>query len=106
MPGSIYPSIPMSGSDLKTIVPAIEAMRQTLTLMILNGKSPNPNYTPSEAAQIFVTNAILAQSNLISSTGVFKSLPPQATTDAQAAALGVPIGGMYRNGNQLLVRVV
>jgi hypothetical protein len=53
---SIYPSIPDPGSSIGTIVPCLLAMKQTLQMIILNAQVPNPNYAPSSAAQIFVTN--------------------------------------------------
>jgi hypothetical protein len=34
------------------------------------------------------------------------ALPPDAVDDTAAAAAGVPLGGTYRNGSVLMVRVV
>jgi hypothetical protein len=36
---------------------------------------------------------------------VFSVLPPNAANDAAAAAAGVPVRGVYRNGSVLMVRV-
>lgn len=58
---TIYPSIPDPGSTLATIIPCLSAIKQTLQMIIINAQSPNPNYTPSSAAQIFVTNSRLSQ---------------------------------------------
>ena len=69
MAKSIYPSIPMPGADLSTVLPAIEAMRQTINLIILNGLFPNPNYTPSETAQVFVTYAALTKTGVVGPPG-------------------------------------
>lgn len=103
---SIYPAIPMPGKDPSTYLPALEAMRQVINLIVLNGLSPNPNYTPSQAAQIFVTNAILARGGFIPlGKPAFSALPVNAANDAAAAAAGVPINGIYRNGSVLMVRV-
>lgn len=66
---SIYPSIPMPGSSLDTITPAVEAIRQTVNLIILNGLSPNPNYTPSETAQVFVTYSALTKIGVVGPPG-------------------------------------
>jgi hypothetical protein len=33
------------------------------------------------------------------------TIPPQAANDAAAAAAGVPVGGLYRTGSALMVRV-
>jgi hypothetical protein len=57
---SIYPSIPSSGNDIPSIQAAMTAMRQTMTMVIMNAQTPDPNYTPSSAAQVFVTNAQLS----------------------------------------------
>ena len=54
---------------LDTIVPTINAMRQTITMLILNAQNPNPNFTPSTAAQIFVTRANLQTMGLVNSQG-------------------------------------
>jgi hypothetical protein len=40
------------------------------------------------------------------SGAVFSPLPPNAANDAAASAAGVPVGGTYRNGSVLMVRVV
>jgi hypothetical protein len=69
MSKSIYPSIPSPGSSIETIAPCLDAIRQTLTMMILNAQSPNAHYTPSSAAQIFVTHAQLEQLGLVGSSG-------------------------------------
>lgn len=34
------------------------------------------------------------------------AVPPQAVDDAAAALAGVPLGGLYRSGSHLMVRVV
>lgn len=36
---------------------------------------------------------------------VFSVLPPNAANDVAAAAAGVPVRGVYRNGSVLMVRV-
>jgi hypothetical protein len=77
MATNIYPSIPAPGMTLDTIVPTINAMRQTLTMLILNAQNPNPNYTPSTASQIFVTRANLQSMGLINAQG-----QPNVVTDA------------------------
>jgi hypothetical protein len=41
------------------MVPCLLAIKQTLQMIIINAQEPNPNYTPSSAAQVFVTNAAL-----------------------------------------------
>jgi hypothetical protein len=69
MAKSIYPSIPMPGLTLNTLAPAVEALRQTVNLIILNGLSPNPGYTPSETAQVFVTYAALTKIGVVGPRG-------------------------------------
>lgn len=56
---TIYPSIPDPGNTIGTIVPCLLAIKQTLQMIILNSQAPSPNYTPSSAAQIFVTKGQL-----------------------------------------------
>lgn len=66
---SIYPSIPVAGTDLGTITPAVEALRNTVNLIILNGLSPNPSYTPSQTAQVFVTYKALKDYGVVGPPG-------------------------------------
>jgi hypothetical protein len=40
------------------------------------------------------------------SVPVFDTLPLNAVDDTAAAAAGVPVGGVYRNGSQLMVRII
>jgi hypothetical protein len=140
---SIYPSIPAPGSDSASLLATVAALRQTVTLVIMNAQNPNPNYSPSAASQVFATKADLAASGVVGPTGatgapgppgpgiaeapsdintygrqaltwqpvlaaqgaVFITLPVNATNDANAATAGVVVGGIYRNGSQLMVRV-
>lgn len=39
----------------------LDAVRQTLTMIIINAQKPSHNFTPSSAAQVFVTKQELAQ---------------------------------------------
>ena len=139
MSKSIYPSIPSPGKDPESMRACLDAIRQTMTMIIINAQNPSPNYTPSSAAQIFVTNAQLAaktasKSKSGASTAAtttaqlkarvpithlppppvptppqavphFTHLPVQALDDDEARDRGVPAGGVYRNGSQLMVRV-
>jgi hypothetical protein len=82
---SIYPSIPMPGADLSTVLPAVEAMRQTINLIILNGLSPNPNYTPSESAQVFVTYAALTNLGIVGPPGPIGPQGPPGTSGVPEA---------------------
>jgi hypothetical protein len=41
--------------------------------------------------------------NLLASRA--NNMPPDAANDAAAAAAGVPVGGLYKNGSVLMVRV-
>lgn len=141
---SIYPSIPAPGADPASMRASIDAMRQTLTLVLMNAQNPNPNFAPSSASQIFVTRDELKTTGLVGTPGavgpqgppgpgiaeapndtntygrhgltwqpvllaagpVFNPLPPDAANDAAAATAGVPVGGIYKTGSQLMVRVV
>lgn len=56
---TIYPSIPDPGTSLTTIIPCLTAIKQTLTMIILNSQAPSSTYAPSSAAQTFVTQGQL-----------------------------------------------
>jgi hypothetical protein len=72
MSKSIYPSIPQPGKTQESVAACLDAVRQTLSMMILNAQSPSPNFSASSAAQIFVTRAQLVQLGLITPTGATK----------------------------------
>lgn len=61
MSKSIYPSIPAPGNDAASMRATLDAMRQTLTMLIMNAQKPSPNFAPSSAAQVFVTKDELAK---------------------------------------------
>lgn len=63
----------------------LDAIRQTATMIIINAQNPSPNYTPSSAAQIFITNAQLERLGVIP-TPPGSSTAGVVTTTAQAAA--------------------
>ena len=144
MSKSIYPSIPSPGNDMPSMRASLDAMRQTLTMVIMNAQNPSSNFTPSSAAQVFVTQEQLKAGGLVGATGPagpqgvpgpgiteapsdtntygrhaltwlpvltadananFDTLPVNAVDDAAAATAGVIVGGIYRNGSQLMVRV-
>lgn len=66
---SIYPSIPAPGTDAASLRATVDAMRQTLTMITLNAQTPNPNFTPSSSAQVFVTRNELQSLSLVGQTG-------------------------------------
>jgi hypothetical protein len=84
---SIYPSIPAPGTDLPSLQAALSAMRQTLTMVIINAQNPDPNYTPSSAAQVFITNARLQKLGVISSPNQLGSQGATPMSARQAAAM-------------------
>jgi Collagen triple helix repeat (20 copies) len=92
---SIYPSIPMPGAALDTITPAVEALRQTINLIILNGLSPNPNYTPSETAQVFVTYAALSKLGVVGPPGPAGPQGPPGTPGVPEAPNDANIYGRH-----------
>lgn len=82
MSKSIYPSIPAPGKTPESMQATLDAMRQAMTMVIINAQAPSANYAPSSAAQVFVTHAQLDKA--IASS-------PSATTKAANAALsGAP----------------
>ena len=144
MSKSIYPSIPAPGNDQASMRASLDAMRQTLTMVIMNAQNANPNFAPSSAAQVFVTKDELKSTGIVGppgpvgqqgppgpgiveapndtntygrhaltwtsvlaadATANFDTLPINAANDAAAATAGVIVGGVYRNGSILMVRV-
>ena len=59
MSKSIYPSIPAPGKTPESMQVTLDAMRQAMTMVIMNAQAPSSNYAPSSAAQVFVTHAQL-----------------------------------------------
>jgi hypothetical protein len=135
MSKSIYPSIPSPGDSSESMRATLDAVRQTLTMLIMNAQNPSSNFTPSSAAQVFVTNAQLSRfsASLAANAGTTATnalhklkLPPKTAPassqplellrllplpvdvpdDDAAADVGVPIGGVYRNGSVLMIRVI
>ena len=70
MPGkSIYPSIPAPGNDMPSIRATLDAMRQSMSMITMNAQHPNPNFSPSAAAQVFVTRDELKASGVVGQQG-------------------------------------
>ena len=165
MSKSIYPSVPAPGNTPESMRASLDAMRQTLTMVIMNAQNPNPTFTPSSAAQVFVTKEELKATGVVGAPGQtgpqgppgpgiaeapndvstygrhalgwitvlptiggaltgplsgtaltlsgllalasakFSTLPTDAVDDTAAATAGVAVGGVYRNGSVLMVRV-
>ena len=116
---SIYPSIPAPGNDPDSMRATLDALRQAVTMVILNAQAPNANYAPSSATQVFVTkndlnNAVKmikattqpATTTVVSQSARFDGLAASYADDAEAEAGGVDLYGIYRNGNKLCVRIV
>lgn len=79
---SIYPSIPAPGNTPETMRATLDAMRQTLTMVILNAQNPNPNFSPSSASQTFVTHDQLKAMGIVGQQG---STGPQGPAGAGIA---------------------
>ena len=123
-----YPSLPIPTADVPSLHNAALAMRQTISLLIVNQQAPSEP-TLTKASQIFATtegigrivqniSAIPGPVGEAGKNGVpgppgpagppiqtFFTLPVNATDDTAAAAAGVVPGGIYRNGSVLMVRV-
>lgn len=69
MSKSIYPSIPAPGTDANSQRATLDAMRQALTMVIMNAQQPNPNFSPSSASQIFVTQEQLKATGVVGPKG-------------------------------------
>jgi hypothetical protein len=66
---TIYPSIPSPGNDPASQRATLDAVRQTLTMITMNAQAPSPNYTPSAAAQVFVTKEDLKAGGFVGQQG-------------------------------------
>ena len=82
MSKSIYPSIPSPGATPESQRATLDAMRQTLTMVIMNAQKPNANYSASSASQVFITKEDLKASGVVGPPG-----PPGAPG---APGSGVP----------------
>jgi hypothetical protein len=113
MAKSIYPSIPSPGNDASSMRASIDAMRQTMTMLIMNAQHPSPNFTPSSAAQVFVTKEELKNAiSGVSTNGATNNAVTVLTQEAQetqevqstrSLGLGIPEapmdGGKYVRQN-------
>ena len=66
---SIYPSIPAPGNTPESQRATLDAIRQTMTMVILNAQAPSANYAPSSAAQVFVTQDQLKATGVVGPSG-------------------------------------
>ena len=69
MSKSIYPSIPAPGNTPESQRATLDAMRQTMTMVILNAQKPNANFSPTSASQVFVTQDQLKATGVVGPTG-------------------------------------
>ena len=124
-----YPSLPIPTADIPSLHNAALAMRQTISLLIVNQQVPSEP-TLTKASQIFATNENIGRivQNISAIPGpageagkngevgppgppgpplqTFTILPVNAADDSAAAAAGIVVGGIYRNGSVLMVRVL
>jgi hypothetical protein len=99
MPGkSIYPSVPSPGNDEASMRTTLDAVRQSMTMIIMNAQEPNTNYTPSSAAQVFVTNAGL-------NTAVANQLAASKKAVGAAAAPAAARAALARGAPTRVTRV-
>lgn len=56
-------------------------------------------------ANTYGRHGLTWQPVLLAAQPVLNPLPVDAANDAAAASAGVPVGGIYKNGSQLMVRV-
>ena len=85
---SIYPSIPAPGKTPESMQVTLDAMRQAMTMVIINAQAPSANYAPSSAAQVFVTHSQLER-YVAANTGSVAGAAASATA-ANAALSGAP----------------
>lgn len=77
---SIYPSIPAPGKTPESMQVTLDAMRQAMTMVIINAQAPSANYAPSSAAQVFVTHSQLEKYVAQNTTGAAASAKAASAT--------------------------
>ncbi len=70
---SIYPSPPAPGTTPESMRATLDALRQSVQMIIINAQAPSANYAPSSAAQVFVTHAQLEKYVATNLTGAAAS---------------------------------
>jgi hypothetical protein len=63
-------------------------------MMILNAQEPSPNYTPSSAAQVFVTQAQLQRLGLIATPSTTPKTAAPSTLSDRIAALEAQVAAL------------
>lgn len=94
----------MPGMNMSTLQPTVEALRQTVNLIILNGLSPNPNYTPSETAQVFVTYAAIKDLGIVGPRGPEGPQGPPGASGVPEAPNDANIYGRHALGWQSIAQ--
>ena len=85
---SIYPSPPAPGTTPESMRATLDALRQSVQMIIINAQAPSANYAPSSAAQVFVTHSQL-EKYVAANTGSVAGAAASATA-ANAALSGAP----------------
>jgi hypothetical protein len=124
MTGSPYISVPDPGATASTMSASVQAMKHNVNLLTVNTQAA-AQQANLQGAQIFALQKATAAFQDAPTDGStygrkngqwVKVLSPNdnlltivtpvnAINDAAAKTAGVPVGGIYRNGSQLMVRV-
>jgi hypothetical protein len=102
---SIYPSIPAAGNTIESVRASLDAVRQTLNMLIINAQNPNPNFTPSSAAQVFLTKDTAPKGGGGADLSANMQNMIGLGTDGGLFTLDAPTDGQYyaRQGGQWVV---
>ena len=125
MTGSPYITIPDPGATQASVSAAVQALKHDVNLLIVNSQTDEQTLNLVGAKVFALQQASVAFKDAPADGNAYgrrnttwvKVLSPNdiqltivtpvnATSDHNASLLGVPVGGIYRNGSQLMVRVV
>ena len=98
--GSYYP---ITSSWARNAITASYALNSGVSKLNLTGSTTNGVLTYNGTGGANVQNNIRVQSGYVILSQVSSSL--NFINDSAAAAGGVPLGGLYRNGNSILIRI-
>ena len=94
---------PITSSWARNAITASYALNSGVSKLNLTGSTTNGVLTYNGTGGANVQNNIRVQSGYVILSQVSSSL--NFINDSAAAAGGVPLGGLYRNGNSILIRI-
>jgi hypothetical protein len=125
MTGSPYITIPDPGATQASLSAAVQALKHDVNLLIVNSQTDEQTLNLVGAKVFALQQASIAFKDAPADGNAYGRrnatwvkvlspndnlltivIPANFVDDLHAKAGGVPVGGIYRNGSQLMVRVV